>query len=69
MDPLTPEDFAARMRELAALSAIDPEFAHAQADGLMAHVLIQIGYHNGIEVFTEEIVKSYGERVHPTIAS
>lgn len=49
---LTPEQFAARMRELSAESDNgDEETAHINADALMCGILRHFGYGDGVAVF------------------
>ncbi len=48
-DPITPEEFASRLKELANMG--DIETAHAEADELMEEILTQLGYGEGIKVF------------------
>lgn len=56
-DLITPEEFYGRMRsiEYAMEHSEDPfydkECAHMDADSLMAEVLTQLGYGEGVEVF------------------
>lgn len=49
--PMTPEQFAARMREFARHD--DLEARHGNADLLMCRVLRTLGYGEGIEVYVE----------------
>jgi integrase len=51
--------FAERMEEIAKMSMLDSEQAHADADGLMCLVLFERGYHRGIDIFMD-MEKSYG---------
>lgn len=46
---MTPEEFAAKMRAIAAGG--DVEGCHSEADGLMLEVLTQLGYGEGCRVF------------------
>lgn len=48
--PLTPEEFATEMKKLRANFG-DEEARHADMDELMCHVLISLGYKDGIEIF------------------
>lgn len=51
MAAMTPEEFAARMREIAKDAAGDREAAHSHADNLMCEALKALGYGEGVEVF------------------
>lgn len=53
---MTPEEFAKRMAEIAANG--DTEYAHADADNLMANLLDVLGYSEGVRIFTA-MVKWY----------
>ena len=46
---MTPEEFAAKMQEIA--EAGDPEAAHTEADALMCKVLAALGYEAGVRTF------------------
>lgn len=50
---MTPEEFAAKMREIydAPHDDVDREQAHQDADGLMMQVLKELGFGDGVEVF------------------
>lgn len=55
---MTPEEFAAAMREIARTTRGDIEIAHALADKLLCDLLRALGYEQGIEVY-EELPKWY----------
>lgn len=60
--PLTPGEFAAKMREIMSRRGkhdgkYDPEEAHILADKLLCEVLRSLGYGEGVAVF--EICKKY----------
>lgn len=55
--PMTPEEFAQAMREIARGS--DPEADHVAADALIAKLLAQLGYGDGANVYAG-MVKWYG---------
>jgi hypothetical protein len=46
---MQPDEFAAKMREMAA--SRDTECAHSDADDLMCELLTSLGYSEGIAVF------------------
>jgi hypothetical protein len=48
---MNPDEFAAKMREIA--TGVDPEGSHADADNLMCELLMSLGYSEGITVFLE----------------
>lgn len=50
-EPMTPEAFATRMKEIATIG--DEEIAHPRADDLLCDVLEQLGYGAGVQVFRE----------------
>ena len=54
---MTPEQFAADMREIAKFDA-DPEGAHSMADDLLCKLLTELGYAEGVKVF-EDMDKWY----------
>lgn len=49
MKPLTPEEFKARMQEIA--KGGDTEGAHQEADALMCELLSALGYAEGVGIF------------------
>jgi hypothetical protein len=48
---MTPEEFAAKMREI--LVGVDLEDEHVEADNLMCRVLRDLGYTEGVTVFLQ----------------
>lgn len=46
---MTPEEFAARMREI--MQGGDKEIEHEVADSLMCDVLRNLGYEDGVAIF------------------
>jgi hypothetical protein len=49
---MTPEEFAARMRELYPQNGVyDNEQAHVRADELMCELLRSLGYGEGVDIF------------------
>ena len=53
MKPLyTPEEFAGAMRFLR-MNDGDEESRHMSMDGLMANLLISLGYEEGVEIFND----------------
>ncbi len=48
---MTPEEFANRMKEIAAFNDRDPESTHIDADGVMCAALRELGYGAGVEIF------------------
>jgi hypothetical protein len=52
---MTPEEFAAAMQKIATHQerGYDEEPRHADADGLMMQVLSELGYGEGVEIFSE----------------
>ena len=48
---ITPLMFAAMIAEIATMQ--DEEVAHFKADGLLCHVLTQLGYGDGVKTFDE----------------
>jgi hypothetical protein len=57
MTPLTPEQFAEKMRELfprpGGMPHYDTDAAHAQADRLLCQVLRSLGYGDGVTIFED----------------
>lgn len=51
---MTPDEFAQRMTEIAQ-TITDPEWAHAEAIGLMCSLLNEMGYHKGVTLFTDKV--------------
>jgi hypothetical protein len=56
MGSMTPEEFAAKMREEFPINehgnaAYDKEGAHAQADDIICDLLESLGYAEGVEIF------------------
>jgi hypothetical protein len=56
MPPMTPEEFADKMREEFPVNGLgmavyDKEGAHAQADDIMCDLLESLGYAEGVEIF------------------
>ena len=47
--PLTPAEFAAKMREQAARG--DTEMAHSDADEIIVQLLRQLGYDEGADIY------------------
>ena len=56
--PLTPEEFAEKMRILSELDDRDPEAAHSDGDDLLCDTLKKLGYAEGVELF-EKMDKWY----------
>ena len=50
----TPEEFAAQMQEIRDTIGGDEEVAHAKMDDLMAKVLVELGYRDGIAIFYKQ---------------
>ena len=50
----TPEEFTAQMQEIAESVGWDSERAHPRMDALMAKVLTELGYEDGIALFEEQ---------------
>ena len=51
---LTPEEFAEQMRRLVKVYGHDEEMFHIEADGLMAALLIALGYEKGVKEFIKQ---------------
>ena len=51
---LTPEEFAAQMQKIRDTVGGDEEIAHARMDYLMARVLVELGYRDGVEIFNRQ---------------
>lgn len=51
--PMTPDEFAKRMKHLATSNPGDPEYFHRDADCLMMNLLNQLGYQDGVKIFSE----------------
>lgn len=51
MEPMTPAEFAAKMRGIFPTTGYDEEVAHSAADALMAELLTALGYGDGVAVF------------------
>lgn len=63
MTPMTPNEFAEKMRECIDKSTrpigfignrepyLDPEDCHVDMDELMCKVLVQLGYYEGVDIF------------------
>lgn len=47
----TPEDFAAQMRKIRDEQGGDLEISHSEMDDLMARVLVELGYGEGVDIF------------------
>jgi hypothetical protein len=50
----TPKEFAAQMQKIRDTVGGDEEAAHADMDNLMAKVLIELGYRDGIAIFDDQ---------------
>ena len=50
----TPEEFAAEMQKIRDTMVGDTEEAHCQMDDLMAKVLVELGYQDGIAIFDKQ---------------
>lgn len=50
----TPEEFAAQMQEIRNTVGGDEEAAHSEMDSLMAKVLVELGYRDGIAIFDKQ---------------
>ncbi|MBU0752400.1 MAG: hypothetical protein KJ787_14090 [Gammaproteobacteria bacterium] len=50
----TPEEFAAQMQKIRDTVGGDEEVAHADMDNLMAKVLVELGYRDGIAIFDKQ---------------
>jgi hypothetical protein len=49
---MTPDEFAAEMESIAKLKGIDSEERHCKADSLVAQALQDLGYDDGIQIYT-----------------
>ena len=52
--PTTPNQFRNEMRRIFKEEGADYEIAHAKMDNLMAKVLVELGYRDGIAVFDKQ---------------
>lgn len=50
----TPEEFAAQMQKIRDTVGGDEEVAHSEMDNLMAKVLVELGYRDGIAIFDKQ---------------
>ena len=50
----TPEEFAAQMQKIHETMGGDEEAAHRAMDDLMAKVLIELGYRDGVAIFDKQ---------------
>ena len=50
----TPEEFAVQMQKIRNTIGGDEEAAHAKMDNLMAKVLVELGYRDGIAIFDKQ---------------
>ena len=50
---MTPEQFAARMREIFPETGYDEEIAHIAADNLVCELLTRLGYGEGATIFDD----------------
>jgi hypothetical protein len=50
----TPKQFAEQMQKIRDDFGADQEMAHGMMDNLMAKVLLELGYRDGIAVFDEQ---------------
>ena len=50
----TPEEFKTQMQKIRDTVGGDEEVAHADMDDLMAKVLVELGYHDGIAIFDKQ---------------
>ena len=50
----TPKEFAAQMQEIRDTVGGDEEAAHSRMDDLMAKVLVELGYSDGIAIFDKQ---------------
>ena len=55
----TPEDFKKKMQDIANECGGDPEIAHVAMDDLMEEMLTELGYGEGVAIFSEQ-EKWYG---------
>lgn len=51
--PLSAEDFAKCMTDIAVRFSHDPEGCHSEMDDLMCDVLNKLGYSEGVKIFLE----------------
>lgn len=51
---VTPQEFKERMQKIRDQVGGDEEIAHSAMDGLMAEVLIGLGYEEGIAIFNDQ---------------
>lgn len=51
---ITPEEFKEKMLEIYKEKSGDEEVAHAMMDDLMADLLTELGYGEGIEIFNKQ---------------
>ena len=49
--PMTPEEFAERMREIVERYGCDAESSHGAMDGIMCELLKSLGYEEGVNIF------------------
>lgn len=52
-NPMTPEEFERKMREISDEDENDTESAHRMMDSLMCSLLETLGYSDGVKVFCE----------------
>lgn len=50
----TPEEFTAQMQKIRDTVGGDEEAAHSEMDNLMAKVLVELGYRDGIAIFDKQ---------------
>lgn len=50
----TPEEFAEQMQKIRDTMGGDAEIAHGKMDDLMAKVLVELGYRDGIAIFDKQ---------------
>ena len=48
----TPKEFADAMKEIEITEGGDPEVAHGMADDLLCELLDELGYGEGVEIYT-----------------
>ena len=51
---MTPAEFAEQMKTVRENRRLDAEVAHAEMDDLMAKLLVELGYQEGVAIFEEQ---------------